>query len=945
MRSIFSALLVLVLLPAVLSAQPRSLAPIDFANRPLIFTNDATATGWGPSVLGINASGIDLVGVYNRDELATGSINLAGGFIKLGPLGFGTTSYLDDSLPDGSLAPRRLYYLGVGSPLIEDVWVGAGVRWRDAGGFVKSGQWAASVTVRPEASVLLSGTAENLTNTDSAGLRWNLLGSYRLFDAVAVTGGLRSDPSDTVGGRNPLGFTVGAVASIGRSLHIGASYDLGGKATRFGIEYFFDAGGDDFRVGVGAIGQLGNGTGLERAVGLLRYTSIAADATRPGVDDPFTPSSSGTRDRRGWAPERSYTPTGLNYRYSTTDADVNADALRRPCSIGASDYDTPIGLSRKVASGGSVYRPLHEHLRRLTSNPSDIYGAIRREFYSARVRNRELMRGDSLALATRGGYTIGIQSVDLSRLPEASVVVQVTDANGRNVTGLKQNDFFFRDTSLKITSVSSIDSGRAVPIDIVMIVDCSGSMRDEIEAVRRNVESFVAAIERRGADARLGGVLYGSIVYDTLHPTDDLNRFKEFARNAEAIGGDEITSLAIQEAATMDFRPDAQRLFVLITDDWAVQDNARLGEADLTEMLWNAGARLYTIGDPCKNNGAVMTRLTLGREYNITSPFNSILDDIGTDVTTLYRVTYQSRIRQEEIVRPTLLRGRVRDETGRPVDARFVLRGPKGSPGRIAINGTTGAYETEIEDPGTYSAEITSDRAESLRESVDLTGVKKGDTVVRDFTLRLPPTRVAGTVRTETNATIAAEVRIDDAETGRRIATLRTGSDGAFDTLLAEGRRYRLSAHVPDYIPDAAELDARGVERGARMRQDLRVTSIDAAIRTGATFRVRNIFFDVGKWELKPESYVELDRVVALLGEYPTIKVEIGAHTDATGTDQNNQILSENRARSVAEYLASHGVDAARLRSRGYGESVPVSSNDTEEGRAMNRRVEFKLVK
>ncbi|HEX5667779.1 MAG TPA: OmpA family protein, partial [Chitinophagaceae bacterium] len=90
---------------------------------------------------------------------------------------------------------------------------------------------------------------------------------------------------------------------------------------------------------------------------------------------------------------------------------------------------------------------------------------------------------------------------------------------------------------------------------------------------------------------------------------------------------------------------------------------------------------------------------------------------------------------------------------------------------------------------------------------------------------------------------------------------------------------------------------------------------------------------------------IELDRVVKLLNENPAIEIEMSAHTDAKGSDEYNYTLSDNRARSVMEYILSKGIAPGRIRSKGYGETKPVVSNDTDEGRQLNRRVEFTILK
>jgi outer membrane protein OmpA-like peptidoglycan-associated protein len=116
-------------------------------------------------------------------------------------------------------------------------------------------------------------------------------------------------------------------------------------------------------------------------------------------------------------------------------------------------------------------------------------------------------------------------------------------------------------------------------------------------------------------------------------------------------------------------------------------------------------------------------------------------------------------------------------------------------------------------------------------------------------------------------------------------------------------------------------------------------------IDEGSAVVLENIFFEFNKTDLLPASYVELNKVVQFMLEEDIKQIEISGHTDNEGTDAYNQKLSEGRAASVVSYLASQGIKPERMLAVGYGESRPVDTNKTEEGRAQNRRVEFTLVK
>jgi outer membrane protein OmpA-like peptidoglycan-associated protein len=115
-------------------------------------------------------------------------------------------------------------------------------------------------------------------------------------------------------------------------------------------------------------------------------------------------------------------------------------------------------------------------------------------------------------------------------------------------------------------------------------------------------------------------------------------------------------------------------------------------------------------------------------------------------------------------------------------------------------------------------------------------------------------------------------------------------------------------------------------------------------ISNTGTVVLKNIFFDTDKYELKSESFVELNKLYELMKSNTSLKIEIGGHTDNTGSKEHNRVLSENRAKAVYTYLTEKGIAATRMSFKGYGDSQPIDTNATEEGRANNRRTEFKVI-
>nr|MBC8485777.1 OmpA family protein [Bacteroidota bacterium] len=116
-------------------------------------------------------------------------------------------------------------------------------------------------------------------------------------------------------------------------------------------------------------------------------------------------------------------------------------------------------------------------------------------------------------------------------------------------------------------------------------------------------------------------------------------------------------------------------------------------------------------------------------------------------------------------------------------------------------------------------------------------------------------------------------------------------------------------------------------------------------IKVGKSYRLNDVYFDFNSYELKPESKILVEEFFLFLNENPTLKVSIQGHTDNIGNDNDNLVLSENRAKAVYEYLVSLGVDIKRVDYKGFGESKPIDTNTTKAGRALNRRTEFVIVK
>ncbi|SOE22110.1 Outer membrane protein OmpA [Spirosomataceae bacterium TFI 002] len=190
---------------------------------------------------------------------------------------------------------------------------------------------------------------------------------------------------------------------------------------------------------------------------------------------------------------------------------------------------------------------------------------------------------------------------------------------------------------------------------------------------------------------------------------------------------------------------------------------------------------------------------------------------------------------------------------------------------------------------------------------------------------------------------IEAKIIYETFPDGEEIGIANTDpTTGEYKIVLPYGQRYNVRAIVKDYISIGKTIDVTDVGEYKEIKgENLEV----APILVNTKVPLNNIFFQFGKATLAEESFLELNRLVDVLNDNRNMVIEVQGHTDNVGSDEANLKLSQDRANSVRDYLVSKGIPLERVQSVGYGESKPVASNNTTEGQAKNRRVEFEIVK
>ncbi|MCX6156302.1 MAG: OmpA family protein [Candidatus Kapabacteria bacterium] len=236
---------------------------------------------------------------------------------------------------------------------------------------------------------------------------------------------------------------------------------------------------------------------------------------------------------------------------------------------------------------------------------------------------------------------------------------------------------------------------------------------------------------------------------------------------------------------------------------------------------------------------------------------------------------------------------------------------------------------------GAY-AYISSDRNQSKNE--DIYRIKLIE--------QLKPKKVimlSGRVlESHSNIPLGATIRYELLPSGKEAGIAHSNPiTGDYSIVLPSGENYGFRAEVDKHFAVEDNIDLHGIDEYLEMQRDL----ILVPIEVGETIKLTNIFFNFKDSTLLSESFPALKRVANFLQSHKSIEIEIAGHSDNIGSNQRNYLFSFSRAKAVADYLLSLGIPQKRMIVQGYAQTKPVANNRTEEGRKLNRRVEFKITK
>ncbi|MBY0435424.1 MAG: OmpA family protein [Cyclobacteriaceae bacterium] len=346
---------------------------------------------------------------------------------------------------------------------------------------------------------------------------------------------------------------------------------------------------------------------------------------------------------------------------------------------------------------------------------------------------------------------------------------------------------------------------------------------------------------------------------------------------------------------------------------------------------WTNWSDPVNLGKPI-NTAAADSYVSMDAAGNVyTSRSNSRVDGGNLDIFILVPRTIK-----------VMLVGTVMDEkTKQPIASSVSVTVKDVKPINLKTP-ATGKFETKIPETNEYqlSASASGYQPKDLTFSIPPLGNDTTLTVEVYLTPIAKKLMINGTVfNKKTNEPIASKVDFT-LKPEKKSSYSVAAEKGKYELEIGKLGWYVLVASAEGFLSTTDSVWFNSEELSP-LTKDLYLQPIEV----GLTVRLKNIYFDFDKTTLKSESFVELNKVVEFLEQNPTVEIEISGHTDSKGADEYNLKLSQGRSQAVVDYVVKQGISSSRLTARGYGETKPIDTNDTEEGRANNRRVEFTVVK
>lgn len=313
---------------------------------------------------------------------------------------------------------------------------------------------------------------------------------------------------------------------------------------------------------------------------------------------------------------------------------------------------------------------------------------------------------------------------------------------------------------------------------------------------------------------------------------------------------------------------------------------------------------------------------------------------------------YMLTLPEKEESKLTVLRGEVMDDSGKlpPGVSISVMDANNGDiVGNYLPNPRTGKYLFILPHGKTYKITYEAEGYHSITNTYKVEpGKEYLETemvfILKDVVLRKETPGTVGVMGAVTNiqrkAVKGAAINVVDNTTGKAVGQYTSGSQGEFSFVVERGKNYSLSFEAEGYLFQTENVNLPKEMIYSTVEKNV----VLQPVAVGSKIVLNNLFFDFNKAKLRKESFVELDKIYKFLKDKPDMQAEVSGYTDSKGNDKANLKLSADRAKAVVDYLVKKGINKARLTPKGYGKENPIASNDTDEGRQLNRRVELKIL-
>ena len=326
------------------------------------------------------------------------------------------------------------------------------------------------------------------------------------------------------------------------------------------------------------------------------------------------------------------------------------------------------------------------------------------------------------------------------------------------------------------------------------------------------------------------------------------------------------------------------------------------------------------------NNVQMNSLLTTTAATN--NPLNSLL--VGVKFTVLFNVKPEPKKKPKTLPLPLLIVKTYDKDTEKPLDGVLISAINTQTKRSFFSNKSTrkGTYAQRVK-VGDYALSVTKNEYNNATKPVSLPQL--GDTVQVDIYLEHRPVLWGEIRNDETDKKLSATITIINKETAKVAYSVVTDSLAAtFRTLLPDGN-YSILVNKMGF--QSYSNDLKSINDSLYIRL--------TPIKKGVKVMLNNLFFATDKTDILPESETELENLYRFLSDNPEVRIKIIGHTDNVGSVSHNQRLSEGRAKSVLQSMTQRGIDPSRIQFEGRGSSEPITTNDTDEGRTQNRRVEF----